>query len=175
MRRAVVSFGALVAIVLAAAGSAARAQAPGAANARVDAIFETWNRPDSPGCALGVIQNGRFVYTRGYGMANLDYAIPNSPTMVYYVGSVSKQFTAAAVALLAAEGRIPLDDPVRRQLRRRRSIARPSPRTQACTTATRCRPTTRSGSSIRASCSSGSAPLRRRSCRPAPRSFVPAG
>ena len=91
-------------------------QTPGSADAAIDAIFEPWNRADSPGCTVGAIRDGRFVFRKGYGMANLDYAIPNSPAMVYYVGSVSKQFTAAAIALLAQEGRISLDDPVRRHI-----------------------------------------------------------
>ena len=85
-----------------------------APNPRVDRIFAQWDRADSPGCALGVIQNGKFVYQRGYGMANLDYDIPNSPRMVYYVGSDSKQFTAAAVALLALDGKISLEDDIRK-------------------------------------------------------------
>jgi CubicO group peptidase (beta-lactamase class C family) len=80
--------------------------------AQVDAIFATFDRKDAPGCALGVIRHGQLVYQKGYGSANLDYGIPNGPDMVYYVGSVSKQFTAAAVALLALDGRISLDDPV---------------------------------------------------------------
>ena len=79
---------------------------------QVDRIFARWDKKDSPGCALGVVQNGAFVYQRGYGSANLDYGIPNGPDMTYYVGSVSKQFTAAAVALLARDGQINLDDPV---------------------------------------------------------------
>lgn len=91
-------------------------QAGAAADPRVDAIFAQWDRSDSPGCALGVVRDGTLVYRRGYGMANLDYGIPNSPRMVYYVGSVSKQFTAAAIALLAAEGRLSLDDPVRKHI-----------------------------------------------------------
>jgi CubicO group peptidase (beta-lactamase class C family) len=82
----------------------------------IDAIFAEYDGPGSPGCALGVISHGRIVYERGYGSANLDYGIPNSPDMLYYVGSVSKQFTAAAVALLAAEGLISLDDDVRRHI-----------------------------------------------------------
>jgi CubicO group peptidase (beta-lactamase class C family) len=86
------------------------------ADPRIDAIFAPWDREDSPGCALGVIRDGRFVYQRGYGMANLDYGLRNSPRMVYYVGSVSKQFTAAAIARLALDGRIRLDDPVRRYI-----------------------------------------------------------
>jgi CubicO group peptidase (beta-lactamase class C family) len=108
---------ATVAIAATAAAAASGAsQTQGAAATAIDAIFEPWNRPDSPGCTVGAIRDGRFVFQRGYGMANLDYAIPNSPAMVYYVGSVSKQFTAAAVALLALEGKISLDDPVRRYI-----------------------------------------------------------
>ncbi|MGH7461102.1 MAG: serine hydrolase domain-containing protein, partial [Longimicrobiales bacterium] len=79
---------------------------------QVDAIFARYDRKDSPGCALGVVRDGRLIYQKGYGSANLDYALPNGPEMVYYVGSVSKQFTAAAVALLSLDGRISLDDPV---------------------------------------------------------------
>jgi CubicO group peptidase (beta-lactamase class C family) len=56
------------------------------------------------------------VYERGYGMANLDYDIPNGPRMVYYVGSVSKQFTAAVIGLLAQEGKLGLDDDMRKYI-----------------------------------------------------------
>ncbi len=84
------------------------------ANPAIDTIFREWDHPTSPGCALGVVRDGRFVYERGYGMANLDYGIPNSPRMVYYIGSDSKQFTAASIALLSLRGRIGLDDDVRK-------------------------------------------------------------
>jgi CubicO group peptidase (beta-lactamase class C family) len=94
-------------------------------NTAVDSIFAPWNRHDTPGCALGVVQNGQLVYARGYGMANLDYGIPNSPSMVYYVGSVSKQFTAASIALLAQQGHISLDDPVRRYVPELRDYGSP--------------------------------------------------
>src|SRR4051794_9228439 len=83
-------------------------------NPDVDRIFARWDRPDSPGCALGVVRDGKFVYQRGYGSANLDYDIPNGPDIVYYVGSDSKQFTAAAIALLALDGKLSLDDDVRK-------------------------------------------------------------
>jgi CubicO group peptidase (beta-lactamase class C family) len=83
-------------------------------NAKVDALFAQWNKPTSPGCVLGVVRDGKFIYQRGYGMANLDYDIPNSPRMVYYVGSDSKQFTAAAIAMLVLEGKVKLDDDVRK-------------------------------------------------------------
>ncbi len=82
--------------------------------ARVDAVFAPWDRSGGPGCTVGVIQDGMLLYARGYGEANLDYQLPNGPTMVYYMGSVSKQFTAAVAALLALEGRISLEDDVRR-------------------------------------------------------------
>lgn len=85
-----------------------------APNAKVDAIFKPWDKPDAPGCAVGVLRNGAFAYQRGYGIANLDYDIPNDPDLVYYVGSDSKQFTAASVALLSLDGRISLDDDIRK-------------------------------------------------------------
>ena len=79
----------------------------------VDAAFAEFDSRSSGGCALGVVQDGRFVYKRGYGMANLDWGIPITPSTVFYIGSVSKQFTAAAVALLAGDGTISLDDDIR--------------------------------------------------------------
>ena len=100
-------------LVILAAGCVAEAQ-QFPANPKVDRIFAEWDKPDSPGCAVGVVQNGQFIYKRGYGMANLDYDIPNAPEMVYYVGSVSKQFTAAAIALLVLDGKISLDDDIRK-------------------------------------------------------------
>lgn len=69
---------------------------------------------ETPGCALGVMRNGAFVYRKGYGMANLEHGIPITPSSVFRIGSTSKQFTAAAVALLARQDRIRLDDPISR-------------------------------------------------------------
>ncbi|MDQ3174353.1 MAG: beta-lactamase family protein [Acidobacteriota bacterium] len=83
---------------------------------RVDALFAQWAKPDLPGCALGVIKDGRMIYKRGYGMANLDYDIPISSSSVFYIASTSKQFTAASIALLAKQGKIWLDDPIRRYM-----------------------------------------------------------
>jgi CubicO group peptidase (beta-lactamase class C family) len=81
---------------------------------RVDKLFAAWNKPDSPGCAVAVIKDGRIVYERGYGMANLEYDIPISPTTVFYIASTSKQFTAASVALLAQRGKLTLAEPIRK-------------------------------------------------------------
>ncbi|HET6565251.1 MAG TPA: serine hydrolase domain-containing protein, partial [Xanthomonadales bacterium] len=80
--------------------------------AQVDAIFADYNQPGSPGCALGVIQDGEFLYRQGYGMANLEYGIPINSATVFRTGSVGKQFTAATIALLAETGTISLDDPL---------------------------------------------------------------
>lgn len=81
--------------------------------ARIDPIFAEWDRLDSPGCSVAVIREGRIDFERGYGMANLEHGIPNSPTTVFDIGSTSKQFTATCVALLAQDGRLSLDDDIR--------------------------------------------------------------
>jgi CubicO group peptidase (beta-lactamase class C family) len=80
----------------------------------VDALFAEYDRSGSPGCALGVVRDGVLEYGRGYGMANLDHGIAITPQTVFRTASVSKQFTAAAVAIAAQEGSISLDDPVRK-------------------------------------------------------------
>jgi len=80
----------------------------------VDAVFAEYDRTNSPGCALGVVQDGDLVYERGYGMANLEHGIAISPQTVFRTGSVAKQFTAAAIAIAAREGAISLDDPVKK-------------------------------------------------------------
>ena len=83
---------------------------------KVDKIFAQWDKPDSPGCELVVIKDGQIVYKRGYGMANLEHNIPMSPASIMDTGSVSKQFTAMAIALLAEQGKLSLDDDVRKYL-----------------------------------------------------------
>jgi CubicO group peptidase (beta-lactamase class C family) len=82
--------------------------------ARVDSVFRAFDRTDSPGCALGVYRDGRILYARGYGMASLELGVPITPRTVFDVGSVSKQFTATSVLLLEQDGRLSLDDEVRR-------------------------------------------------------------
>jgi CubicO group peptidase (beta-lactamase class C family) len=73
---------------------------PDQLNEKVDKLFSQWDKPDSPGCALGIIKDGKFVYKRGYGSANLDYNVPLSSESVFYIASTSKQFTAASILLL---------------------------------------------------------------------------
>ncbi|MDB4875629.1 MAG: hypothetical protein JWM41_2075 [Gemmatimonadetes bacterium] len=83
---------------------------------RIDAVFSRYSSLDAPGCALGVYQDGRIAMAKGYGAANIEYRIPLSGTTPMIMGSVSKQFTAAAIALLVQDGRISLDDDVRKYL-----------------------------------------------------------
>ncbi len=78
----------------------------------IDALFAEWDRTASPGCSLAVIHEGEIVYARGYGMANLDWGIANSPTTVFRIGSTSKQITAACIALLRLDGALSLDDEI---------------------------------------------------------------
>jgi CubicO group peptidase (beta-lactamase class C family) len=82
----------------------------------VDALFAEWDREDSPGCALGVIQGGELIYARGYGMANLDLGVPLSPSSVLHVASVSKEFTAISVGILDRQGKLSLDDDIRKHV-----------------------------------------------------------
>jgi len=83
---------------------------------KVDQIFAAYDKADSPGCALGVIRDGNFIYRKGYGMGSLELRVPLSAESVFYMGSVSKQFTAASVVIAAEEGFLALDDNVRKYI-----------------------------------------------------------
>jgi CubicO group peptidase (beta-lactamase class C family) len=88
----------------------------GSATARVDKLFAQWNRSDSPGCSLGVSKNGVLVYEHGYGMASLELGVPITPASVFPAASISKQFTAMSILLLAKRGHLSLDDEVRKYI-----------------------------------------------------------
>src|SRR4051812_18388416 len=83
-------------------------------NARVDSIFAAFDKRDSPGCAVSVSDSGRTVFAKGYGMASLEHDVPITPNSAFYAASVSKQFTAFAVAMLAQQGKLSLDDDIRK-------------------------------------------------------------
>lgn len=101
-------------LAFAAAAAPALAVAQDVPAARIDSIFTAYDDTRSPGCALGVIRDGELAFARGYGMADLEHGVPLSERSVFRIGSVSKQFAAAATVLLAQEGTISLDEPVRR-------------------------------------------------------------
>lgn len=87
-----------------------------ALTAKVDELFANWDKPDSPGASLAVIKKGEVIYRKGYGSAHLEYDIPITPSTVFHVASVSKQFTAFAIAMLADQGGLSLDDDIRKHL-----------------------------------------------------------
>ena len=92
------------------------ANSQGDITSRVDQLFARWDRPDSPGCVLGVIKDGKLIYKKGYGIANLDHDISISPTTVFNVGTASQQFTAMSILLLAKQGKLSLDNDIRKYL-----------------------------------------------------------
>jgi CubicO group peptidase (beta-lactamase class C family) len=81
-------------------------------SARVDRLFATWNRPDSPGCGVGVSRNGALIHQRGYGMASLERHVPITSSTVFPLASITKAFTAMSVLLAAERGLLSLDDEV---------------------------------------------------------------
>jgi len=101
-----------VAFAVAAAACTLLAQQTADASAKVDTVFAKWTH-DSPGCAVGVATAGKPVLARGYGMADLEHDVAITPDTIFEAGSVSKQFTAAALLVLAREGKLSIDDPVR--------------------------------------------------------------
>src|SRR5215831_615285 len=82
---------------------------------QVDAVFAKWTT-STPGCAVGAGVDGQLVLQKAYGMADLEHDVKNVPDSIFEAGSVSKQFTAAAVLLLAKAGKLSLDDPVRKYI-----------------------------------------------------------
>ncbi len=83
---------------------------------RIDRLVAAKIKPDGPGCAVLVVDDSRIVFKRGYGIADLDSGRPITPASVFNIESVSKQFTAACIALLVERGQISLDDDIRRYL-----------------------------------------------------------
>jgi CubicO group peptidase (beta-lactamase class C family) len=101
-----------LAIAVARVSVSVSGQTVAGADAKVDAVFAKWTAA-TPGCAVGVATGGKPVLTKGYGMADLEHDVPITPDTIFEAGSVSKQFTAAAVLQLARDGKLSLDDPVR--------------------------------------------------------------
>ena len=89
---------------------------PDSITKKIDSIYRSWDTPNSPGCTIGVVIGDKLVYSKGYGMANLEYSIPNTPETIYHMASVSKQFTAWSILLLAQQGKLKLQDDVTKYL-----------------------------------------------------------
>ena len=91
-------------------------QIPDSLSGKIDAIFAEYQKPNSPGCALAILKDGKIIYQRGYGISNLEYNIPISPTSIFHIASISKQFTAAAIIRLSLEGKLSLNDDIRKYI-----------------------------------------------------------
>lgn len=81
----------------------------------IDRVFAHFNN-DTPGAALAVVVNGEIIYKQGYGMSNLEYDIPITPSSIFQVGSIAKQFTAMCFVLLAQQGKLSADDDIRKYI-----------------------------------------------------------
>ncbi len=82
----------------------------------IDSLFLEWNKPNVPGCALGIIKDGKLIYSNGYGIGDLEHDIEITPSSVFYIGSVSKQFVAFSILLLEEQGKLNLDDRIQKFL-----------------------------------------------------------
>src|SRR5215467_11254816 len=89
---------------------------PKAITDRIDSLFRQWDHTSSPGCAVGIVRNDSLIFAKGYGMANLEYNIPIEPTTIFHMASISKQFTAFSIVLLARQGKLQLDDDIHKYL-----------------------------------------------------------
>lgn len=101
-----------VLVALFSTGLSAQQNLSEAERSRIDAVFAPFDRDGSPGYALGIVKAGELVFARGYGRADLDNNIAITPRTTFHLASLSKQFTAAAVALLILDGKLTLETPV---------------------------------------------------------------
>ena len=80
----------------------------------IDSLFD--NREGRPGCAVGVINNGEYIHKRGYGLANLEQNISIDENSIFRIASISKQFTAMAIAILEEKGLLAFDDEMQKHI-----------------------------------------------------------
>ena len=83
---------------------------------KIDELIKKWDNPDTPGCALAIVKDGEVIYKKGYGMADLEHDVPITTKTIFSIGSISKQFTAMCILLLAEQNKISLDDDIRNYL-----------------------------------------------------------
>lgn len=124
-RRAVSLPAYLLTLITAPAAVAAQQPTTAQLTAITDKVFAPWNSTHTPGCGVGIAQNGTVLLERGYGMADLTAGRPITASTVLESGSVAKQFTATAVMLLVADGKLRLEDDARQYLPELRGYGRP--------------------------------------------------
>ena len=86
---------------------------PDSITKKINYYFTKWDTDKDPGLIIGIVRNDSLIFSKGYGMANLEYRIPISPKTVFYIASVSKQFTGFSIALLVRQGKIKLEEDIR--------------------------------------------------------------
>ena len=95
---------------------AAQSQVKEVESTKIDSLFLSWNKGDHPGGAIGIMHAGKTVYSKAFGLASLEYQVPNTPETIFNTGSVSKQFTAMGIVLLHLQGQLSVDDDIRKYL-----------------------------------------------------------
>ncbi|MCL6273291.1 serine hydrolase [Muricauda sp. 2012CJ35-5] len=85
-------------------------------NEEVDELFTVWDTNNAPGAAVAIVKDGEILYKKGYGISNLEYNIPITPTSIFHIASVSKQFTVFSILLLEKQGKLSLDDDIRKYI-----------------------------------------------------------
>jgi len=83
---------------------------------KIDSLFISWNQPNHPGGSVGIMKEGKVIFSRAYGLASLEYLVPNTPDTRFNIASVSKQFTCMGIVLLHIQGKLSFDDDVRKYL-----------------------------------------------------------
>ena len=116
VRTIIIAGSVLVAWLLFSDSSSAQAYPRTELTIQVDELFAEWDGETSPGGVVGIFMDGRIIYSKGYGVANLDYDIPITPQSVLRIGSISKQFVAMCIAILAEQGKLSFDDDIRTYL-----------------------------------------------------------
>ena len=116
MFRKLLSISMSVALISALAAQSAKASEGPKEAKDVDAVFADLAKPGSPGCALAVARNGKLVYAKGYGLANIEQNVAIAPSTVFDIGSTSKQFTAASILLLEQQGKLSVNDDARKYI-----------------------------------------------------------
>ncbi len=86
------------------------------AGEQVDEIFAAYDNSETPGAAVAVVKDGNIIFKKGYGLANLEYDIPVTPSTIFHIASISKQFTVFSILLLEKEGKLSLDDDIRKYI-----------------------------------------------------------
>src|SRR5882672_8099607 len=89
---------------------------PDSVRTKINNLFTQQVQANGPGCSAGIVRNDSLIFSNGYGLSNLEYTIPITPKTIFHMASVSKQFTAFAIVLLARQGKLKLDDDIHKYL-----------------------------------------------------------